>query len=361
MKRAIILAPKVNGQELSPEQKKFLSWQKKTDFLLEQIAEFHKAEAIFGEVYLKKILPEMDKMEKCRTGWIEDVAALLRQHNMAKNKRKLIVDLMLGYIENLLVKGKFIYLEEIYNEFSKIKWKEIKELYHGDADNLSDEEEEFSDEEEEMTEEEEAHFKEFEEFMKSYFDRIGLGEESAHKQQRPKTAAGEKRKKTEELKMIKSLREIYLELVKEFHPDKVEGEEEKKKRTEIMQGITCAYEAKDLLELLRLQMELLHIDEDKLSQTPKEKLKLYNKAMGERFVTLAEEYEIMKIRAFNKYPNLRVHFTNVENAEATAKIILKEIVIIKNEMVYHHYLYLQKTSHKDFINLLLMEAKETGD
>lgn len=55
----------------------------------------------------------------------------------------------------------------------------------------------------------------------------------------------------------KSVKQIYIDLVQYFHPDKEPDEAKRAAKTETMKQITAAYEADDHLQLLELQMTLL--------------------------------------------------------------------------------------------------------
>lgn len=55
----------------------------------------------------------------------------------------------------------------------------------------------------------------------------------------------------------KSIRGIYLELVKELHPDKEADETQRLLKEERMKQLTKAYQEKDLASLLRMQINWL--------------------------------------------------------------------------------------------------------
>ena len=102
---------------------------------------------------------------------------------------------------------------------------------------------------------------------------------------RPKTEkqqAREAKQEEEALNITKSVRTLYMDLVKAFHPDREPEEAEKARKTEIMQRVTQAYESRDLLALLRLQLEFNRIDQDHLETLADDQLTYYNKILKDQ-------------------------------------------------------------------------------
>ncbi|MCF0052807.1 hypothetical protein LXM25_22240 [Dyadobacter sp. LJ53] len=94
----------------------------------------------------------------------------------------------------------------------------------------------------------------------------------------------------EQQKTTKSVRTVYMDLVKTFHPDLEKDEAEKLRKTDIMQQITQAYQENNLLQLLKLQIQLDRIDQDQLENLSKNQLNYYNKVLKQQ----VEELEIVK-------------------------------------------------------------------
>lgn len=91
----------------------------------------------------------------------------------------------------------------------------------------------------------------------------------------------EEKIKQEAKNISKAARSIYTDLVKAFHPDREQDENERNRKTEIMKQITQAYEKDDLFELLRLKISLQNTDADSLKIADAE-LKYYNKILKEQ-------------------------------------------------------------------------------
>jgi len=118
--------------------------------------------------------------------------------------------------------------------------------------------------------------------------------------QKPKTQKQLEREQKKELEtrgITKSVRAIYMDLVKAFHPDREKDQAERDRKTEIMQRVTQAYEKNDLLGLLRLQLEFERIDQTHIETLAEDQLKYYNKILREQAKELEEEMEQLSMQA----------------------------------------------------------------
>jgi len=123
---------------------------------------------------------------------------------------------------------------------------------------------------------------------------VSFHELSEEEQQRIKAERREQRmdqrtREAQQAKTTKSVRSVYMELVKTFHPDRETDEAEKRRKTETMQRITKAYQANNLLDLLKLQMELEQIDRAGLENLNKNQLSYYNKILRQQVEELDQQ------------------------------------------------------------------------
>ena len=103
----------------------------------------------------------------------------------------------------------------------------------------------------------------------------------------------EARKQADSAQVSQSIREVYRKLVSALHPDREHDPEERERKTRLMQRVNLAYEKKDLLQLLELQLELEHIDQGALNGLSEDRLKHYNQVLKEQLGEL--EAEIFRI------------------------------------------------------------------
>lgn len=101
----------------------------------------------------------------------------------------------------------------------------------------------------------------------------------------------EARQQEEEELASQSVREVYRKLVAALHPDREPDEQERKRKTELMQRVNTAYGKKDLLLLLELQLEVEQIDPEHLSNIADSRLKHFNKILAGQLAELEQETE----------------------------------------------------------------------
>lgn len=111
-------------------------------------------------------------------------------------------------------------------------------------------------------------------------------------EERPKSAkkqAREDKRQLEQRNITKAVRTMYMDLVKTFHPDREPDEDEKARKTAIMQRVTEAYEKSDLMALFRLQLEYNRIDQAHLERLAEDQLRYYNKILKQQADELGQE------------------------------------------------------------------------
>lgn len=136
--------------------------------------------------------------------------------------------------------------------------------------------------------------------MKDLSDRLKEQEEEkqAKKSNRKKTARQlEKEAKNKEIEEVrnKNIKSIYKQLVRALHPDLELDEAIKVKKERLMQRLTVAYEKNDLHEMLSLEIEFIHKEENNIDQLSSDKLAIYNKVLKEQIQAL-EHQKLMLVR-----------------------------------------------------------------
>ncbi|MDP3008935.1 MAG: hypothetical protein Q8N30_07680 [Methylococcales bacterium] len=114
----------------------------------------------------------------------------------------------------------------------------------------------------------------------------------------------------EQEKISKSIQSVYRQLVASLHPDREPDEQERERKTKLMQKVNVAYSKKDLLQLLELQLAVEQIDQAHLNNLSEDRLKRFNKVLHEQFTELSEEVEDIEL-AFKRQMNLaaKVHLS----------------------------------------------------
>lgn len=81
---------------------------------------------------------------------------------------------------------------------------------------------------------------------------------------------------------FQSMRAVYRKLVSALHPDRESDPEESLRKTALMQQVNLAYDKKDLLALLELQLKIEHLDQVAINNLGEERLAHFNKILREQ-------------------------------------------------------------------------------
>ncbi|MEI6408865.1 MAG: hypothetical protein WCR52_05755 [Bacteroidota bacterium] len=167
-----------------------------------------------------------------------------------------------------------------------------------------------------------------------------------HKRVIAKEAAEAKRLEAEKA-VKKTAKQLYIDLVKHFHPDREPDEQKRAEKTEVMKDITSAYDADDHLQLLELQMTLLKTEDNALSGFNNQELKYFNSTLQQQVNELKEElYCVSPDGNGNLYaaffdPDREVMLANVEHFVRETKKVVKGIAynteIIREEGVFRDF------------------------
>ena len=118
--------------------------------------------------------------------------------------------------------------------------------------------------------------------------------EEKEKQPKPKEknrrsqSAATKREQAEK-EISQSVREIFRKLASALHPDREPDPELRTVRTEQMQRANRAYEARDLLTLLNIQLEIEQIDAKHIENLSEQRLAHYNVVLKEQLAEIKQE------------------------------------------------------------------------
>ncbi|WP_233234765.1 J domain-containing protein [Bordetella sp. LUAb4] len=120
-------------------------------------------------------------------------------------------------------------------------------------------------------------------------ERARQQRQAARKKASPKQRAAQARQDAAQADLSKSIREVYRKLASALHPDREPDPQEQLRKTALMQRANLAYEKKDLLTLLELQLELEHITQQALNGISEVRLQHYNEILREQIAELDEE------------------------------------------------------------------------
>ncbi len=103
-----------------------------------------------------------------------------------------------------------------------------------------------------------------------------------------------------EAQLGQTLREMYRKLASALHPDREGDASERERKTALMSRVNVAYDNKDLLGLLELQLEVEQIDASLLNSMSEERLKHFNRVLAgqveELQLALRKIYYLFQLR-----------------------------------------------------------------
>lgn len=278
-----------NSAVLTKLQKQFNASIKKIDSLKQRI-EFVKTEIEQIQVKIQAdILPLERKLIDTQVKEISYLDALFQQNIFKKRDNETLSEMILERAGEFITRveseelndiftrhNNGVSFEEANEEANKMASETLKESFSSMFGMNFDDDADLSDPEK----------------FQEYFEQQMAADEAeyeARRANRKKTAKQierEDKKRQEEKNLNKTSRQIYMELVKAFHPDREKDELEKERKTLLMHRITEAYEKDDLFDLLRLRLELLGTD---FENSNDESLKYYVKLLKQQVVELEDE------------------------------------------------------------------------
>lgn len=113
---------------------------------------------------------------------------------------------------------------------------------------------------------------------------------------RPKSAKQvekENQREAARQRIRQSIQAIYRKLVTALHPDREPDPVKRERKTELMQAVNVAYENRDLLQLMELQLSLEQVDHDPLAALSEDRIQHYNAVLREQSARLERELSVI--------------------------------------------------------------------
>lgn len=252
-----------------------------------------------------KLVAQIDEQKKVLQGWQEalpvyqtryagEYLPLLRRYNAGREKlvrlfdhahdvedlsrveRNKLRDLIVGIGAELMAGGQRPELAEVYDKYSEVSYAEEQRLADESAKAMMD-----------------AMFGvDTGEAATRETPDEWVAEVQQKLEEKPKSAkasAKKEKKERAEQQTSQSIREVYRRLASSLHPDREPDPQERLRKTDLMQRVNMAYDRKDLLQLLALQLELEHIDGRAARNVAVERLRHYNTVLTGQLKGLQRE------------------------------------------------------------------------
>ncbi len=287
--KIVQISPKAEGKKtLSAAQKQFNSLTKKIDRQKKLLIEWKETVPLYHQKFEQEYEPLEEAYTNHRSEWLQLLDQFYDLPLFKKTDKSKMKHLICELSESLIAEFNKDDLKPLFNKYSDEDYDTLNQETESTVGDL------------------------MKNIAKSIFN-VDLGDDvdvsspekfqaylqeklhaQAESQSQDQAAPVNQRKKTkkqleEEELASKSVREVYRKLVAVLHPDREPDEDERKRKTELMQRVNIAYAKKDLLLLLELQLEIEQIDPEHLSQIADSRLKYFNKILKEQLSELDQE------------------------------------------------------------------------
>lgn len=284
--------------QLSKGQQAFNKLIKQIEKKRAQLTDWEAAIPLYQQKYTSELLPLVEGLMDMQVKFLHSLDRASDHKEMKKSERGVIASLIVDLAGQLLSSRDDTELKAVYNKHSNSDYdskeaaniKGMKSMLEdvlgvelGDDLNMSSPEELFQRVEAQMREE----------WAQENADRQAWEERRPKRKKSAKQLAKEAQQQAEEEQISLSIREVYRKLASALHPDRETDLQERERKTALMQRVNQAYEKRNLLQLLKLQLELEHIDQNAVNNISEERLKHYNKILKEQLAEL--EQEIMHV------------------------------------------------------------------
>jgi hypothetical protein len=291
-KTSLFITPPAEKPTLSKAQTLFNTLVKDVEKKRELLAEWQAFMLTHEQKVAKDYLPLLETFRERQFEMVRVLDVALGEKGLTKSERAVVERIICTVAEQLIIETDDAAIKEIYNKYSDTDFdaeeaaavdsmKEAVEAMFGvdlgdiNTNDLNSPEEIFARVQAEIEREQQR--------------RIDEQAQHSAKRKTAKQRAKEEKLKAESDETNFSLREVYRKLVSALHPDREPDASEAKRKTDLMQRVNQAYEKKDLLKLLELQLAIEQIDAHAIANLSEDRLKHFNKILREQLNELARE------------------------------------------------------------------------
>ncbi len=288
------IVPLQDQPNLSKGQQLFNTLVKKIEASRHELAQWQATIDAYQQKVDSDYRPLVDKFNALQVAMVHALDQALQRHKLTKPERLFVADVICDIAEPLVVHSDDAVMKAMYNKHSNVDFDAqeaaaaksmqaaMSQMFGVEVDETAD----VSSPQDVIDQ------------IQLQMDKARLldmerqDQQEARRSQRKKTAkqqAREDKQKADLEQTSQSIREVYRKLVSALHPDREGDPVERARKTGLMQRVNQAYDKKDLLLLLELQLELEHIDAATIAGLSEERLKHFNKILKDQLAGLEQE------------------------------------------------------------------------
>lgn len=363
----LLITPLADQPLLSKGQKAFNTLIKKIEQSRRELADWQIATQAYHQKLTAECLPLREAFANTQKDMLYALDQALERHKLTRPEQRVVKALICNLAQELIMVFDDDSLKPIYNKHSDTdfdqdeeaavdSFKAVAEEMLGvnlDADLDADVDGAVS-----MQDVMAKIQAQMQDMQAKEFEAVQQREQA--RSQRPKSKKQlerEAKAKQEAERTSQSVREVYRKLVSSLHPDREPDAAERARKTALMQRVNQAYDKKDLLKLLELQLELEHIDAASIAGLSEDRLKHFNKVLKEQLAELEQEIEQleMPLRAQFQMPHYAMLFP-----QQILPLLQRDIVAMKQNIKHlkaELLVTMNLTAFKAWIGARKREAK----
>ncbi len=352
-----LTALKFSTDKLSPAQKRFNQLLKQTETLAQKI----ESTRAFVELHRTVCARTLTPLEQERTQFMGQMVHWLAQRLQAKGlsaKQKDIAREILCHLAAVLAAEGDEAMQALHDAHSDLSLDELEKAEAADMQSLM--EDVFG----HKLGDDDTPFDNLDDLLRAnmaHMQAEARAEREAseqHKAQRKKTAT-QLKNEAQTQDADGALRTIYRQLVSALHPDREPDPAEQARKTALMKDANTAYERRDLLALLHLQLQADLVDDAHIASMAKSKLTALTTLLKERVAVLRRELYQMEAQARAEFGMPR--FAPLSSAALKKQLIESELnlreeialmqqdlKLVQDDTRFKRWLKQQKAAQEDF-------------
>lgn len=283
---------------LSPEQKRFNKLLTQTETLARKIEAVHA----LADAHRSEHGGTLRPLEKQRSALMRDMALWLdqrlQQKGLTAKQKRMATEILCSLAASLAMAGDDT-MQQLHDAHNDMTMAEQEKAAAADMQGLM----------EEMLGQPLNRDQEFDSLEALLQASMAQMEQQTQAHEEAQAAKKAKRKKSPRQQQAVqqtqdaegALRTIYRQLASALHPDRENDPHERERKTGLMKEVNAAYERRDLLALLQLQLQAALADGDMVANLAREKLVSLTVLLKERVGVLTQELFDIEMRTRNEF------------------------------------------------------------
>ena len=352
-----LTALKFNTSQMSPAQKRFNQLLKQTETLAQKI----ESTRVLVDLHRTACARTLGPLETARAAFMGQMVRWLDQRLQAKGlsaRQKDIAREILCHLAASLAAEGDEAMQALHDAHSDQTLDEMEKADIADMQSLM--EDVFG----HKLGDDDTPFDNLDDLMRANMAQLQAQAQAAqearaqHPSKRKKTAA-QRKTETQTQDADGALRTIYRQLVSALHPDREPDAAEQARKTALMKDANTAYERRDLLALLHLQLQADLVDDKHIASMANDKLAALTTLLKERVAVLQRELFQIEAQAradfgLSRYAPLssatlkRQLVESELNLHEEIALMQQDLKLVQDDTRFKRWLKQQKAAQDDF-------------